>query len=162
MLFFLSSLLFILLWSHFFTQQSVWETEPWDCIQLYCSAPRQPGSPLNGCIITSLTSSLLLMVRLFFAKFLLLQVMLLWISLCINITRILTPKGCVAGRTHFSQSNSLQSCGLCSPPVSYVHGILQARILEWVASPFSRGSFWPRDGTCVSYVSCIGRQVLYH
>ena len=28
----------------------------------------------------------------------------------------------------------------CSPPVSSVHGILQARILEWVAIPFSRGS----------------------
>ena len=28
----------------------------------------------------------------------------------------------------------------CSPPVSSVHGILQARILEWVAVPFSRGS----------------------
>ena len=40
--------------------------------------------------------------------------------------------------------------------------ILQARILEWVATPSSRGSSQPRDGTCVSYVSCIGRQVLYH
>ena len=34
----------------------------------------------------------------------------------------------------------------CSPPDS-VHGVLQARILEWVAIPFSRGSFWPRDWT---------------
>ena len=34
-----------------------------------------------------------------------------------------------------------------------------ARILEWVAIPFSRGSSPPRDGT---HVSCIGRQVLYH
>ena len=32
----------------------------------------------------------------------------------------------------------------CSPPGSSIHGILQARILEWVAIPFSRGSFWPR------------------
>lgn len=76
-LFFLSSLLFILLWSHCFTRQSVQEMEPWDYIQLYCSGPKQPGSPLNGCIITSLTSSLLLIVRLFFAKLLLLQVILL-------------------------------------------------------------------------------------
>ena len=43
-----------------------------------------------------------------------------------------------------------------------VHRILQARILEWVAMPSSRGSSWPRDRTCVPYVSCIGRQVLYH
>ena len=40
----------------------------------------------------------------------------------------------------------------CSPPGSSVHGIIQARILEWVAIPFSRGSSWPRDQT---WVSCI-------
>jgi len=40
----------------------------------------------------------------------------------------------------------------CSPPGSCLHGILQARILEWVAIPFSRGSSWPRDRT---QVSCI-------
>ena len=51
-----------------------------------------------------------------------------------------------------------QSCPtLCnpmdySPPGSSVHGILQERILEWVAFPFSRGSSWPRDQT---WVSCI-------
>src|SRR5574342_240891 len=43
----------------------------------------------------------------------------------------------------------------CSPPGSSVHGILQARILEWVAIPFSRGSSSPRDQTQVSCVSCI-------
>ena len=43
-----------------------------------------------------------------------------------------------------------------------VHGILQARILEWVAMPSSRGSSWPRDWTHVSYISCTGRCVLYH
>ena len=42
----------------------------------------------------------------------------------------------------------------CSPPGSSVHVILQARILEWVAISFSRGSSPPRDRTCVS---CIGR-----
>ena len=50
----------------------------------------------------------------------------------------------------------------CSPPDSSVHGIPQARILEWVAIPFSRVSSWPRDRTHVSCVSCTGRQVLYH
>ena len=50
----------------------------------------------------------------------------------------------------------------CSPPGSSVHGILQAGRLEWVARPSSRGSFWPRDQTCVSCVSCIGRWILYH
>ena len=39
-----------------------------------------------------------------------------------------------------------QSClTLCEPMDYTVHGILQARILEWVAFPFSRGSFQPRD-----------------
>ena len=50
----------------------------------------------------------------------------------------------------------------CSLPGSSVHGILQARILEWVAIPFSRGSSWPRNRTHVSYVSCISRWVLHH
>ena len=50
----------------------------------------------------------------------------------------------------------------CSPPGSSVHGILQARILKWIVIPFSRGSSQPRDRTCVPYVSCIDRWVLYH
>ena len=40
----------------------------------------------------------------------------------------------------------------CNPPGSSVHGNLQAWILEWVAMPSSRGSSWPRDRTCISYV----------
>ena len=43
----------------------------------------------------------------------------------------------------------------CSLPGSSVHGISQARILEWVAITYSRRSSWPRDHTCVSCVSCI-------
>ena len=46
-----------------------------------------------------------------------------------------------------------------SPPGSTVHGILQARILEWVAMPFSRGSYWPRNWIQVS-LHC--KQILYH
>ena len=55
---------------------------------------------------------------------------------------------------------SLQSCLTlcdpmdCSPPGTSVHGIFQARILEWIAMPSSRGSSQPRDRTHVSYVSC--------
>ena len=41
----------------------------------------------------------------------------------------------------------------CSPPGSSVHGILQARILEWVAIPLSRGSSQPRDRTWVSHTA---------
>ena len=58
----------------------------------------------------------------------------------------------------------------CGPPGSSVHGILQARILEWVAMPSSRGSSPPRDQTCFSCMAgrfvtiesagkCIGHTV---
>ena len=43
----------------------------------------------------------------------------------------------------------------CSPPGSSIHGILQARVLEWVAICFSRGSSRPRDQTRVSGI--VGR-----
>ena len=50
----------------------------------------------------------------------------------------------------------------CSPTGFSVHGISQARILEWVAISFSRGSSWPRDWIQVSCISCIGRWILYN
>ena len=50
-------------------------------------------------------------------------------------------------------SDSLWPYGLCSPPGSSVHGILQARIVEWVATPSSRGSSWPRDLACISCIA---------
>ena len=62
--------------------------------------------------------------------------------------------------SHFSHVLTLCDPMDCRLPGSSVHGILQARILEWVALPSSRGSSWPRDRTHISYVSCIGRQVL--
>ena len=44
-----------------------------------------------------------------------------------------------------------QSCPTLCDPMDYTaHGILQARILKWVAFPFSRGSSQPRDGTLIS------------
>ena len=47
----------------------------------------------------------------------------------------------------------------CSPPGSSVRGIFQARILEWIAISFSRGSSQPSDRT---HISCIDRWILYH
>ena len=41
----------------------------------------------------------------------------------------------------------------CSPPDSSIHGVLHTRILEWVAIPSSRESFWPRDLTLVSCIA---------
>ena len=62
-------------------------------------------------------------------------------------------------------AQSLQLCPTlydfmdCRLPGFSVYGILQARILQWVAMPSSRGSSQPRDQTGVS---CIGRWILYH
>ena len=56
-------------------------------------------------------------------------------------------------------SEVTQSClTLCDPvdwslPGSSIHGIFQARVLEWVAISFSRGSSWPRDRTRVSHIA---------
>ena len=65
-------------------------------------------------------------------------------------------------------AKSLQSCPALYNPMDYspsgssVHGTLQARTLEWIAISSSRGSSQLKDGTRFSYVSCIGRWVLYH
>ena len=59
---------------------------------------------------------------------------------------------------HSVVSDSLRTLEY-SLPTSSVHGISQAKILEWVSIFFSRQSSWPRDQT---HVSSIGRQILYH
>ena len=50
----------------------------------------------------------------------------------------------------------------CSPAGSSVHGIFQARKLEWVAISFSRGCSWLRDQTHLSGISSTGKWILYH
>ena len=70
------------------------------------------------------------------------------------------PNGCI--KPSVTERACLLSCSVvsdslqpveCSLPGSSVHGILQARILEWVAIPFSRGSYWPRDRIPVSCIA---------
>ena len=75
---------------------------------------------------------------------------------------------CVCGvcmLSHSVMSDSLRPPELWlmnySLPGSSAHGIFQARILEWGAISHSRGPSQPRDGTCISCVSCIERWVLY-
>ena len=58
-------------------------------------------------------------------------------------------------------SDSFQTSGLYVARQAPVQKILQARILEWVAMPSSKGSSRPRYQTCISYVACVGRWVLY-
>ena len=60
---------------------------------------------------------------------------------------------CLADQSRLTLCN-LIDWGL---PGSSVHGIFQARILEWVAISYAWGSSQSRDQTCIS---CIGRQIL--
>ena len=68
---------------------------------------------------------------------------------------------CTSLKTRCACAQSLHSCLTLCDPRTVAHqaalsmGILQARILEWVAMPSSRGSSWPRDPTCASCVSGI-------
>ena len=66
------------------------------------------------------------------------------------------PPGALARMCVLVTQSCLTLCNpiYCSPPGSSVHGILKSRILEWVATSFSRESFLPRDQTC------IGRWIL--
>ena len=65
------------------------------------------------------------------------------VCLCVQISPSLVTQLCP---TLFNPMN-------CSLPGSFVHGILQTRILEWDAIFFSRGSSWPRDRAWVSYIA---------
>ena len=49
--------------------------------------------------------------------------------------------------------SDLAAAADCSPPGSYVRGILQAKIMEWVAIPFSRSSSWPKDQIRISCIA---------
>ena len=71
----------------------------------------------------------------------------LFLSVCVCV--------CVCTRMHAQSRPILCDFMNCSPPSSSVYGIFQARILEWVATSYSRGSSRPRDQTHVSCVSCI-------
>ena len=70
--------------------------------------------------------------------------------------KINNPKTIQPSKREWSEVLVAQSCPTlcdpmdCSVPGSSVHGIFQARILEWVVNSFSRGSFWPRDRNRVS------------
>ena len=89
----------------------------------------------------------------------------LWSSFTLSAEMERIQRGHIKGRLNLDRSMSTvcvlvaQSClTLCNPmdwslPGSSVHGILQARILEWVAIPHSRGSSQPRDQTQVSGIA---------
>ena len=93
----------------------------------------------------------------------------LWVLCCLNeCSDFIWIKYECSKNEYVCCAKSLQSCLIlcnsmgCSPPGSSVHGILWARILEWVAMPSSRIPSQPRDWIHISYISCLGRQVLYN
>ena len=70
--------------------------------------------------------------------------------LCLWLWYLLWPKSYLR---FFLKWNLLSHVRLCNPVDNTVHGILQVRILEWVAFPFSRGSSQSRDRTQVSSIA---------
>ena len=81
------------------------------------------------------------------------QVCLSFITVCACVFVYVCVCTCVHART---QSHPTLGGPMdCSPPGSSLHGILQARILEWVTMPSSGGFSQPRDQTCTSCISCI-------
>ena len=88
-----------------------------------------------------------------------------WKSVCQYLGKLTAFAVCsqvCAVLSHFSHVPLFVTLWTAACQAPLPMGILQARILEWVAMSSSRGSFRPTDRTLVSYVSCIGRQVLYH
>ena len=88
---------------------------------------------------------------------------------CQTISKVVVPFYIATSSVSESESEVAQSCpNLCDPvdcslPGSSDHGILQARILEWVAISFSRGSSQPRDRTQVSSIAgrCFNLWAVY-
>ena len=81
--------------------------------------------------------------------------------LLVQLTFSVTPSYLDSNELIVSNALLLRRVSLFAPGSS-VHGILQARILEWVAMPSSVVSSKPKDQTHISCVSCSGRRVLYH
>ena len=88
----------------------------------------------------------------------------MWVWVCVLSHVWLCVCLCVHACMHAYAQSCLTLGGpmYCSLPGSSVHGIVQARILEWVAISYSRGSSRLRNWTRVSCISCMGRLILYH
>ena len=74
-------------------------------------------------------------------------------SLAIEWTRQASPSLGLPRQEYWEVKLAQLYSTLCDPVDYIVHGILPVRILEWVAVPFSRGSFQPRERTQVSRIA---------
>ena len=76
------------------------------------------------------------------------------LSCCTLIKSFFSSSSLSGIKVHIHEVKVVQSCPTLCDPMNYtVHGIFQARLLEWVAFPFSRGSSQPRDQTQVSHIA---------
>ena len=90
----------------------------------------------------------------FFSLFLLVFCFLIYWAILCPLTGGFTPFRIKVITDKYMKVKVTQSClTLCDPMDYTVHGILQARILEWVTIPFSRGSSQPRYRTQVSHIA---------
>ena len=80
-----------------------------------------------------------------YCSFLVYSKVIQWYRICVCL------HVCVCSRLFYNAMD-------CSPSGSFVRGIFQARLLEWITISFSRRFSWPRDWT---YISCTGRLILY-
>ena len=74
-------------------------------------------------------------------------------KLVVAVKRTRTTDARASGRSPECSRRPRSDTKDCSPPGSSDHGSLQARILQWMAIPFSRGSSWPRDPTSISCIA---------
>ena len=85
-------------------------------------------------------------------------VLVLWKNIMGNLIVCMCVCVCVHTQSFLTLCNPMD----CSPPGSTAHRIFQARILGQVTISYLRGSSQPKVWTHVSFVSCIGRWILYH
>ena len=79
---------------------------------------------------------------------------------CLNLE---FPRGSPSGWLSWDDLTTAISCLLIWQKAFFFSLMrVQSRMLEWVAMPYSRASSHPRDWTHISFVSCIGRQIVYH
>ena len=85
---------------------------------------------------------------------------IVYICVCVHVCVYVCV--CVCMRCYFSHVQFFVTLWAVPHQAPLSMGILQARILEWVAMSSFRGSFQSRDRSCISYISCVGSLVLYH
>ena len=93
------------------------------------------------------------------SKACLLPLFKVYFLVCVCVCVCVCMHACSTAQSRLTLCNSMD----CSPPGSSVHGILWARMLEWVAISYSSGSSWPQGwNPCHLYLPYIVKWILYH